>query len=83
MLDYDDDESGGEEEGPQEEVPQDPNADYFKPNLQFKSYASLFENLTKAKKVATAFPILSVIITYDSSRAILVTKKDDREAWIR
>ena len=29
------------------------------------------------------YPIVSVILTYDSKRAITVTKKDDREFWIR
>jgi hypothetical protein len=81
-LAYDDDESAGsemEEEAP----PSDPNADTYKPNLQFKSYSALFRNLTKEKKVATMYPIITCMITYDSTRAITVTKKDDREFWVR
>ena len=31
----------------------------------------------------TQYPIISCIISYDSSRAILVTKRDDREFWVR
>jgi hypothetical protein len=66
-----------------EEEQLDQNADYYKPNIQFKSYQSIFDNLTKSKKVETKYPILSCIISYDSTRAILITKKDDREVWIR
>ena len=29
------------------------------------------------------YPIVSCMITYDSTRAITVTKKDDREFWVR
>ena len=43
----------------------------------------MFKNLTKEKKVATMYPIVTCMITYDSTRAITVTKKDDREFWVR
>ena len=29
------------------------------------------------------YPIVTCMITYDSTRAITVTKKDDREYWVR
>jgi len=29
------------------------------------------------------YPIVSCIISYDSTRSILVSKKDDREFWVR
>jgi hypothetical protein len=29
------------------------------------------------------FPIVTCIISYDSTRAITVTKKDDTEFWVR
>ena len=29
------------------------------------------------------YPILSLIITYDSSRAITVTKKDEKECYVK
>ena len=31
----------------------------------------------------TMYPIVTCMITYDSTRAITVTKKDDREFWVR
>ena len=81
-MTYDDDDSGTDQEDAINE-PEDPNADSYKPNLQFKSYAALFNNLTKEKKVETKWPIVTCMITYDSTIAITVTKKDDREFWIR
>lgn len=29
------------------------------------------------------YPIVTVSITYDQTRAITVTKKDDREFWVK
>jgi hypothetical protein len=55
----------------------------LKPNPRFKSYKNLFENLTKHKSRSTMYPIVNVMITYDSTRAITVTKKDDHECWIK
>jgi len=37
----------------------------------------------KHKSVPTMYPIVSCIISYDSTRSILVSKKDDREFWVR
>lgn len=31
----------------------------------------------------TLYPIVSCIITYDSTKTILVSKKDDTEFWVR
>jgi hypothetical protein len=42
----------------------------------------LFQNLTKSKNVETKFPIVTCIISYDSTRAITVIKKNDREFWV-
>ena len=81
-MNYDDADSGTDQEGEQGDDEYQ-GEDTFKPNLQFKSYAALFNNLTKEKKVATMWPIVTCMITYDSTRAITVTKKDDREFWIR
>ena len=39
--------------------------------------------MLKHKQVPTLYPIVSCIISYDSTRAILVSKKDDREFWVR
>lgn len=43
----------------------------------------LFSNLTKHKALPTMYAIVSVVISYDSTRAITTTKKDDREFWVK
>ena len=55
----------------------------FKPNSRFKTYQNVFENLTKGQNVITMYPIVTVMLSYDSTRAITVTKKDDTETWIK
>lgn len=54
-----------------------------KPNKRFKNYNQLFSGLTKSKNVTTMYPIVTCMITYDSKRAVTVTKKDDREYWVK
>jgi hypothetical protein len=54
-----------------------------KPNPRFKNYSSVFKNLVKSTNVATMYPIVSMIITYDSSKAVTVTKKNDREYYVK
>jgi hypothetical protein len=53
------------------------------PNPRFKNYSEVFKNLLKQSNVPTTFPICSMIITYDSTKVIAVTKKDDSEQYIR
>ena len=55
----------------------------FKPNSRFKTYKNIFENLTKGQNVLTKYPIVTVMLSYDSTRGITVTKKDDTETWIK
>ena len=50
---------------------------------KWKNYNEIFDNLTIQKKVMTAYPIVSCMITYDSSRTIVVTKEDDTAYHIR
>ena len=50
---------------------------------KWKNYNEIFDNLTIQKKVMTAFPIVSCMITYDSTRTIVVTKEDDTAYHIR
>lgn len=50
---------------------------------KWKNYNETFDNLTNCNKVMTKFPIVSCMITYDSSRTILVTKEDDTAYHIR
>ena len=48
-----------------------------------KDYANMFKDLIKQQSVVTMYPIVSMIITYDSTRAITVTKKDDQEYLVK
>lgn len=86
-IQYDDDDSQCSDEddaapeGAEEEEEQE--GEVLKPNLQFDNYKFQFDNLLKHKQVPTMYPIVSCIISYDSTRAILVSKKDDREFWVR
>jgi len=43
----------------------------------------MFKDMLKQTSVITMFPILSMLITYDSTRAITVTKEDDRFYYIK
>ena len=88
---YDDLNSGEDEEDENEEkqpkdIPnqeKDDETSTTKPNPRFKNYSDLFMNLTKHKSRPTMYPIVHVNITYDSTRAITVTKKDDKEFWVK
>lgn len=52
-------------------------------NIQFKNYKDNFESLLIADHVPTNNPIVSCIITYDSSRVITVTKNSDKKFLVR
>ena len=54
-----------------------------KPNSRFKNYKEIFNNLLKSTNVTTMYPICSVIISYDSTRAITVTKANEREYYVK
>ena len=43
----------------------------------------MFKDLIKQHSVVTMYPIVSMIITYDSTRAVTVTKKDDQEYYVK
>ena len=59
------------------------NMTKMKPNIRFMSYKSVFTDLLKQTNVITMYPIVSMIITYDSSRAVTITRKDDRNYFIK
>ena len=92
---YDDDQSQDEDEDANkflETKPEDKQNTYLntkgevivnKPNPRFKNYRELFNNLIKTTDVVTMYPIVSVIITYDSTRAITVTKKNPQEYYVK
>ena len=54
-----------------------------KPNVRFKNYASMFNELIHTYKVTTLYPIVSTIIANDSSRVITVTKCNEREYYVK
>lgn len=51
-------------------------------NPNFLPYKEIFKNLTKNDIVNTDYELISMLITYDSTRAISVQKLDDTEYWI-
>ena len=55
----------------------------IKPNKRFKNYNDIFSGLTKMKNVITLYPIVSMMITYNSKSAITVTKKNDRTYFVK
>ena len=54
-----------------------------KPNLRFKNFTDIFSSLTKQKNLVTLYPIVSCMITYNSRSAVTVTKKSDREYYVK
>ena len=55
----------------------------IKPNPRFDYFSDLLQNLVKAKNVITMYPIVSCIITFNSKLAITVTKRNDREYYLK
>lgn len=52
-------------------------------NPRFKNYSEVFKNLLQHSNVTTEYPICSMIITYDSTKAITVTKDNDFEYYVK
>lgn len=59
------------------------NVTTLRPNIRFQSYKNVFKDLLKQTQVITMYPIVSMIISLDSTRAITITKKDDRTYFIK
>ena len=55
----------------------------IKPNMRFAYYKDIFTNLLNQSSVITKYPLVTMSISFDSTRAITVTKKDDRESYIK
>ena len=53
-----------------------------KPNYRFRYYKDIFNNLLNTNHVRTDYPICSVIITYDSELAVVVSKKNEKEVYV-
>ena len=49
----------------------------------FRKYSDLFNNMLLTTTIPTQCPIISVILSYDDTRAITLTKKDDSEYRIK
>ena len=64
-------------------TPVDQSGDKLQRYAKFKNYQTVFDNLTKYQKVPTKFDIVSMIITYDSTHTLAVTKKDDTQYMLR
>lgn len=59
------------------------NKNVLKPNMRFLNYKDIFKNLLKQNTIVTKWPIVTMGISYDSTRAITVTKEDDRTSYIK
>ena len=55
----------------------------IKPNKRFKNYNDLFMNMTKSMNIPTLYPLVHIMITYNSKYAVTVTKKNNREYWVK
>ena len=76
---YDDADSNEDEndQSPKEVFEEEGADGVMRPNPRFKNYSSLFMNMVKSKNVVTKFNLESMIITYDSTKAITVTKQNN------
>ena len=54
-----------------------------KPNAAFRYFNDQFANLTQSKSVVTKWPLVSCMISYNSKLAVTVTKKDEREYFVK
>ena len=54
-----------------------------KPNVRFKRYSSQFNNLVISHSVPTLYPLVTTSISNDSARVITVTKKSEREYYVK
>jgi hypothetical protein len=55
----------------------------LQPNMRFKNYKNVFTNLIKYRSVQTAFPLVSMMISHDSTRALTVTKAGDNRSILK
>lgn len=90
---YDNDDSNGEEDDQDDDpsnksgaikyVDTKGNTTTLMPNQRFSNYKNVFTNLLDTKPVVTMYSIVSMCISFDSTRAITVTKANDQEYWIK
>ena len=53
--------------------------DKYKPNPRFKPYTNIFKNLLKMESRHTDEPILTMMLTNDSTRVIALSKVDEQD----
>jgi len=51
-------------------------------NPNFDKYKEVFKNLTHCENVETPYDVVSIIISYDSTRAICILKESDVKSCI-
>ena len=52
-------------------------------NDRFKYFSELFSTLVKSKEVMTQYPLVEMMITYNSKLAVTITKRSDREYYVK
>ena len=57
----------------------EPVLDKYKPNPRFKPYTNIFKNLLKMESRNTDEPILTMMLTNDSTRVIALSKVDEQD----
>jgi hypothetical protein len=60
----------------------DPNA-FLKGNARFKNYKQIFDDMLKEQRIITMYPIITCMISLDSTRVLIVCKKGEREYCIQ
>lgn len=83
IEDADSNEGGRNKIAAIDDTPVDQTGEKLVRYAKFKNYQSVFDNLTKYQKVPTKYDIVNMIITYDSTHAVGITKKDDTEYFVR
>ena len=53
------------------------------PNSRFMNYKSVFSNMIKTTNIPTASAIVNCVISFDSTKSITITKKDENEYHIQ
>lgn len=54
----------------------------IEPNMKFKKYGVIFNNLMIQKCINMAYPIVSMTLSYDNSRIIAVIKKSEFVSYV-
>ena len=66
-----------------QQEPIDTFEELTRPYANMKEYSHMFNELIKQQTVETSHPIVSMMITYDSTRTVLVSKVNDQEYLVQ